>query len=96
MSDYVVVLNGADNVATAMTALQEGTVVVVGGDSSVTTTEAIPFGHKIALTAIEKGAKIIKYGEPIGVALESIALGACVHVHNVESERGRGDKERSQ
>jgi hypothetical protein len=30
------------------------------------------------------------------VALESIALGACVHIHNVESERGRGDKERSQ
>jgi altronate dehydratase small subunit len=41
--------------------------------------------------AIEKGEAIVKYGEVIGRATQQIILGKHVHIHNVESLRGRGD-----
>lgn len=47
----------------------------------------IPLGHKIALRDIQKGEKIIEYGEIIGVAIDNIARGAHVHVHNIRSLR---------
>ena len=33
----------------------------------------------------------MKYGEEIGVASRAIAAGNHVHVHNLDSMRGRGD-----
>jgi altronate dehydratase small subunit len=54
--------------------------------------EKIRFGHKFAIRAIGRGEAIIKYGEPIGLATQDIAAGRHVHVHNLESTRGRGDK----
>jgi altronate dehydratase small subunit len=41
---------------------------------------------------MQHGDSIIKYGEVIGVATREIAPGQHVHVHNLESRRGRGDK----
>ncbi|MFQ5657413.1 MAG: SAF domain-containing protein [Candidatus Methylomirabilales bacterium] len=38
-----------------------------------------------------RGAPIIKYGQVIGRATVEIAPGDHVHVHNMESLRGRGD-----
>jgi len=43
----------------------------------------IPFGHKVALCAIEVGAPIIKYGVSIGLATTAIGKGEHVHVHNL-------------
>ena len=40
---------------------------------------------------ISKGENLIKYGEAIGQATQDIEEGQHVHVHNVESLRGRGD-----
>ena len=48
-------------------------------------TENIPAGHKYALKDIEKGSYVIKYGEIIGRATETIRQGECVHTHNVRS-----------
>ncbi len=42
-------------------------------------------GHKIALTDINKGENIIKYGYPIGKATRDIRTGEHVHTHNVET-----------
>lgn len=53
--------------------------------------DPIPYGHKIAVKEIEAGEQIIKYGEEIGVATMHIATGGHVHVHNLDSMRGRGD-----
>ena len=39
----------------------------------------------------KKGEPIIKYGEEIGVATADIDTGAYVHVHNLDSQRARGD-----
>ena len=88
----------ADNVATVfaegVVAGTEVTVVNAAGvKASVTVNEDIPFGHKFALCAIAQGEQITKYGEEIGVASRDIAAGAYVHVHNLDSMRGRGDLE---
>ncbi len=43
-------------------------------------------GHKYALSDIEKGEKIIKYGFPIGRATEDIKKGEHVHTHNMKTD----------
>jgi altronate dehydratase len=86
----VLVISGADNVATALEPLDPGRIVDLGG-ITVTIAEAIPRGHKVALRAIPAGERVIKYGSPIGSASSDIAAGTHVHTHNVASARGRGD-----
>lgn len=46
---------------------------------------SVPMGHKIALKDIPKGAAVVKYGYPIGVATEDIKAGDFVHTHNLRS-----------
>ncbi len=91
------VMNSQDNVATLVEEAKKGQNVSAesGGEKqTVTATEEIPFGFKIALVDIPKGGTIIKYGELIGKASSSISRGDLVHVHNVEGTRGRGDLEK--
>lgn len=81
-----------DNVATVTGDAGEGeTVEVLSPDGEVlmkpTLLKTVRFGHKISLKALERGDEIIKYGEVIGVASESIGMGSWVHTHNVESAR---------
>ena len=54
---------------------------------TVESMDAIPLGHKIALTNIEEGATLIKYGHDIGRSVASIGKGYHVHVHNAKTER---------
>ena len=44
----------------------------------------IPFGHKVAVCDIKKGEAVFKYGISIGTALNDIATGGHIHVHNLE------------
>ncbi len=92
MDKRAIVLHPADNVATAIADLEEGDVVTIAGKADEVARERVPFGHKIALTPIAAGQAIIKYGENIGLAAGDIQQGACVHVHNIEGQRGRGDR----
>jgi len=95
MQPSAILIDRKDNVATALRQLQQGDSVQVGiEDYSVTTPllQDIPFGHKYALKDIRKGEGVIKYGETIGLATEDIQQGQHVHVHNIESQKGRGDK----
>jgi 2-dehydro-3-deoxy-D-arabinonate dehydratase len=79
-----------DTVAVSLGELAPGQEVVVGGQT-VRVREQIAFGHKIALKAMPKGSPVMKYGAVIGVASRDIEPGEHVHVHNLESQRGRGD-----
>ena len=91
----VIVMKPSDNVCTVVENIEPGSVVAVpdkGEQISITVNEKIPFGHKFAFRPIHPGDPIIKYGEVIGVATREIAPGQHVHVHNLESRRGRGDK----
>lgn len=89
-----IVMNRADNVATAVEDLPAGhnASFVYNGDwKSVLLLQTIPFGHKFAIAAIAKTDKVIKYGEPIGAASKNIEAGEHVHIHNMVGLRGRGD-----
>ena len=90
----VIVVSQRDNVATALEALEAGRQLTVLG-ASVVVREPVPSGHKIALRPIAAGETVIKYGSPIGTARIAIGAGEHVHVHNVESARGRGDLDRA-
>ena len=83
-------MHANDSVALAATDLSAGSVVSLGSQS-ITLRQAIPFGHKFALQPIVRGDLVFKYGQPIGRATQDIAPGEHVHVHNLESLRGRGD-----
>ena len=91
----VIVMKSFDNVCTVVENIEPGSVISVqdnGQESGITVGEKIPFGHKFAIRPIQRGDPIIKYGEVIGVATREITPGQHVHVHNLESRRGRGDK----
>jgi altronate dehydratase small subunit len=89
------VVNVNDNVATILQkGLEKGTTIEIKVDDNsqfIELKDDIPYGHKIAIRPIEKGDKIIKYGLTIGLATKDILVGEHVHIHNVESTRGRGD-----
>jgi len=94
MEKKAIVLNGKDNVATALADLAAGDTVALDVDKkpvSVKLVNPIQFGHKFSLTNITSGSPILKYGEVIGEATKDIKVGEHVHVHNVASTRGRGD-----
>lgn len=89
-----IVMDSKDNVATLLTDVDANDVVqVMMGDKTTETKigEEIQFGHKFAMETIKKGQNVVKYGEVIGQATQDIGQGQHVHVHNVESLRGRGD-----
>ena len=50
-----------------------------------------PTAIKSLLRTSKKGELINKYGEEIGIATKDIKKGEYVHVHNLDSMRGRGD-----
>ena len=89
-------VNDKDNVATIFAKdVLNGIKVEVrdkkGQSETLDVIGDIPYGHKIALTDIAPGAPILKYGETIGSASKPIKRGEYVHVHNLDSRRGRGD-----
>lgn len=94
--NYGLKVNELDNVATVFAnGIQTGDTVIVrdkkGREEVLTALNDIPYGHKIAVKPIQKGEPIMKYGEKLGLASGDIATGEHVHVHNLESARGRGD-----
>src|SRR5215470_6852083 len=82
-------LHPADNVVVALRRLPAGTVL----SGNITTTEPVPFGHKVAVAPIAPGDAVRKYGQVIGVATQPVPVGAHVHVHNLVMSDLRADAE---
>lgn len=85
-----------DNVATIFAnGITDGMEVEIrdkkGNTDNAVVIGDVPYGHKIAVKDIKKDELIIKYGEEIGIATKDIKKGEYVHVHNLDSMRGRGD-----
>jgi len=96
MSLRALIINGDDNVANLIGSGEKGQSVecTIEGQSAketISLVDDIPANHKFARTDIQAGQPIIKYGLSIGKASCNIARGQYVHVHNIESNRGRGD-----
>lgn len=91
---FIKVVTADDNVGTLLRDVEAGeTLDIEVGDEVVTLTvnEAIEFGHKVAIHDVPEGETITKYGTSIGYASTDIDQGDWIHVHNVDSNYGRGD-----
>lgn len=89
------VVDAQDHVATALMDLKAGSRIRYRRGTEIeqlALLQDIPFGHKVAIRAIEAGEEVRKYGEVIGRATAHIRPGEHVHVHNIEGIRGRGDQ----
>ena len=78
-------LREGDDVLVVAESLPAGTRLAVAG-REVALPRPLSLGHKLAARDIPAGARVLKYGFPIGVATEAIPAGAHVHVHNLRSD----------
>lgn len=78
----VIHLHPLDNLCVATRRLELGETISAAGQT-VTLTGAVGLGHKIALSPIGQGERVVRYGQTIGFATEAIAPGDWVHTHNL-------------
>ena len=86
MTKYAKQISEKDNVVTAVSDCVAGETLTVkfgGEEKGYACNQDVPFGHKIAIVEVAKGARLVKYGEEIGTASEDIKVGDWVHTHNV-------------
>ena len=82
-----------DNVAVAVAdglragARVLGAVVDAEAVFSIDLRADIPFGHKIALSALAEGDAVVKQGAVIGRLAAPVARGDLVHVHNLKTQQ---------
>ncbi len=80
-------LHPNDNVAIAKVLLQPGMETVVALSTNeqkrLKIKDDIPPGHKVAITHLDPGDIVRRYGEVIGTAAEIITPGEHIHTHNL-------------
>ncbi|MDR3219769.1 MAG: altronate dehydratase family protein [Dysgonamonadaceae bacterium] len=77
-------INPADNVAVALTDLYKGEQLIVEG-KAITLLSDVPAGHKFALSDIPEKTHLVKYGYPIGHALQAISQGDWVNEKSIRT-----------
>jgi len=82
MKHLVAKIHPADNVLVALTDLPAGTPVTWDG-TTVTTTEAIPAKHKLALQPLAPGSPVTMYGVLVGKAASVIGVGGRLTTANL-------------
>lgn len=83
MLDFIQI-NGIDNVVVALQDLTKGQTIQVN-DLAVVLKEDVKRGHKVAIKDINENENVIKYGYPIGHAIQPISVGEHVHTHNTKT-----------
>ena len=84
MKNKFIIIDSKDNCATALEDIPQDTKIELK-DKIIKINHNISLGHKFAINNIEKEDYIIKYGEIIGIATESINEGDWIHTHNIKS-----------
>jgi (2R)-sulfolactate sulfo-lyase subunit alpha len=89
---HFLVHDAEDNVGVAVVDIAAGTDCAGKNLSSnaplkAHSEEAIPLGHKLALTDFAVGDSVIKYGCVIGAIVQPVKAGHLVHVHNLKTKR---------
>jgi len=79
-------LASEDNVAVALRTLKPGEPLADAGAplNAIKTSQRIMKGHKVALSDIAAGSRVIKYAQLIGVASADIRAGDHIHTHNLD------------
>lgn len=84
----LIVISPDDTVGVVIKEAAVGDTLVSSDGRSIEAKTAIPKNHKIALTDMETGDRVVKYGEVIGIATERIEKGTWIHTHNLTAEEG--------
>ena len=89
----IIIHDEKDNVGVVViekiTANQECNCWIMENDKSATiqSINDISLGHKIAMSDLNKGDTVLKYGHDIGKVIKTIKKGEHVHVHNVKTKK---------
>ncbi|MEM7478663.1 MAG: altronate dehydratase family protein [Planctomycetota bacterium] len=78
-------LDPQDNVIVALRPMAKGASIDLA-ERSIRLETDIPPGHKIAVSEIEEGQQVKKFGWPIGVSTTAIPAGDHVHSHNLRTD----------
>ncbi|HEY2015635.1 MAG TPA: altronate dehydratase family protein [Bryobacteraceae bacterium] len=78
-------LHPSDTIAVARVPISAGSELRIDG-VRVVALDAIPAGHKLALRTIPRGETVVRYGQAIGRARDTIEAGQHVHTHNLSFE----------
>jgi galactarate dehydratase len=76
----IIRINERDNVGIPLADIAKGTAVAEG----ISAAEDIPQGHKIALTPLEKGDAVIRYGAFLGALKTAVPAGGWIREHMLE------------
>lgn len=87
VSQSLLVLHPADNVGVAAHGLKEGSPLGLDPpEAQIQARQKIPPGHKVAIRPVAAGEPVLKFGQCIGLAIQNVAPGDWVHVHNVRAD----------
>jgi (2R)-sulfolactate sulfo-lyase subunit alpha len=92
MKHSILLHEPADDVGVAVADLKKGSTasaVTLEGKrvGTVKLISNVPLGHKVAMRQLPKDKPVLKYGRPVGKAVQDIARGAHVHTHNLKTLR---------
>ncbi|WP_036912270.1 UxaA family hydrolase [Prevotella sp. FD3004] len=77
-------INPADSVVVCLQVKKKGDIIEVDGQKIVINQDT-PAGHKVLIKDTLKGADIIKYGYPIGHAMQDLKAGDWVNENNLKT-----------
>lgn len=84
MEQTFIKINPADSVVVCLQDLTKGSVIDIDG-KTIELSQDTPAGHKVLITDTPQGADIIKYGYPIGHALQNLKAGDWVNENNLKT-----------
>lgn len=85
MNDFIRI-HQSDDVIVALKDFKKGDTV-----DGIVLLDDIKMGHKIALHDMEKGHRLIKYGNVIGILSEDVKKGQWIHSHNLRTSLAEGE-----
>ena len=77
-------INPADSVVVCLEPKKKGEVIEVDG-RTITVNQDTPAGHKVLIKDVAEGENIIKYGYPIGHAMQEMKAGDWVNENNLKT-----------
>lgn len=84
-------INPADSVVVCLEPKKKGDIIKIDG-RAITVNQDTPAGHKVLIKDVAQKEDIIKYGYPIGHAMQAMKAGDWVNENNLKtnlSEIGR-------
>ena len=85
MNDFIRI-HPSDDVIVALKDFKKGDSV-----DGIVLLDDIKMGHKIALHDMEKGHRLIKYGNVIGILSQDVKKGQWIHSHNLHTSLAEGE-----